>query len=412
MFGGKWRLFLSIFALLFFIFAFILPGYASPLDEKIRQTQQQLNSLQQRLEDRNRQLAEFQNEEKRLERELMNLERSLNQLRNELARLNREIEETEKQIETTEQELAEAERQVELRDELLKKRLRAIYEKGETGYLEVLFGAYSFAEFLTRLHDLKLIAENDLKLLEEAFAERTMIQEKKEALEEKKNELLNLKAERVKRREELNSQQAEREKLLEIVQRNIEAQEKAIRELEEEAKKLDVLIKQLQEERRRQMERFTPSGRLLWPLAEFGTFWITSGYGYRVNPITKRPGEFHGAIDIGIPYNRWPGSSSYNGNPVYIRAAESGVVLFAGISGSLNYGYGRVVIIGHGKDSNGNDLTTVYAHCHTILVTPGQEVTRGQNIAIVGSTGSSTGPHLHFEVRVNGERKDPMLFFR
>jgi len=204
----------------------------------------------------------------------------------------------------------------------------------------------------------------------------------------------------------LNAQQTEREKLLAVVQENIEAEEKAIRELEQEAKKMDALIKQLQEEMRRQTERFTPSGKLLWPLAEYGTSWITSGYGTRVNPITKRAGEFHGAIDIGIPRTRWPGSKNYNGNPVYIRAADNGIVLFAGINGSLSYGYGRLVVIDHG-----GGLATAYAHCHSILVAPGQEVSRGQNIAIVGSTGSSTGPHLHFEVRVNGERKNPMNYF-
>ena len=411
MFRSKLRPVLSLFALLVIFSAYIFPGYANNLDEQIRQTQQQLSNLQQKLEDRGRQLAESQNEEKRLEAELMNLERSLNHLRNELDKLDKEIEKTQRNIEITEEELAEAQRQVELRDELLKKRLRAIYEKGETSYLEVLFDAYTFAEFLTRLNDLKLIAENDLKLLEEAFAERALIQEKKESLEGKKSELLNLKRERLQRREELNRQQAQREKLLEVVQKNIEAQEKAIRELEQEAKKLDNLIKQLQEEMRRQTERFTSSGKLLWPLAEFGKSWITSGYGTRVNPITKRPGEFHGAIDIGIPYSRWPGSSSYNGNPVYIRAADDGVVLFAGINGSLTYGYGKLVIISHGKDVNGNEISTAYAHCHSILVAPGQEVSRGQNIAIVGSTGSSTGPHLHFEVRVNGERKNPLAFF-
>ncbi len=406
MFSPKSRHILTIFTILFLAFTFILPGYASPLEQKIRQTQQELTSIQKKLEDRGKQLADSQNEEKRLEGELMKLDRSLSLLRRDLDKLDKDIQETEQNIAVTEQELATAEEQVELRDALLKKRLRAIYEKGETGYLEVLFDAYSFAEFLTRLNDLKLIAENDLKLLEEAFAERASIQEKKDKLEEKKEQLLSLKMERLERREELNKQQAEREKLLKVVQKNIEAQEKAIRELEQEAQKIEKIIKQLQEEMRRQTERFTPSGKLLWPLAEYGTSWITSGYGPRVHPITKRPGEFHGAIDIGIPRTRWPGSSSYNGNPVYIRAADNGVVLYAGINGSLTYGYGRLVVIAHGKG-----LATVYAHCHTILVAPGQEVTRGQHIAIVGSTGSSTGPHLHFEVRINGERQNPMGYF-
>jgi len=405
-FFQKCRCLLATIIIIFAAFAFILPGYASPLEQKIRQTQEELTRIQKSLEDRGQKLAEYQSEERKLETELKKLEYNLTLLRRELNQLENKIQETEAGIELTEQELARAEEHVELRDELLKKRLRAIYEKGETGYLEVLFSACSFADFLTRLNDLKLIAENDLKLLEEAFAERAAIQETKERLEEEKSRLLTLKVERLQRREELSRQQVEREKLLLVVQENIDAQEKAIQELEQEAEKIEKIIKQLQEEMRRQTEHLIPSGKLLWPLGEYGTSWITSGYGPRVHPITWQPGVFHGGIDIGIPRNRWPGSSTYNGNPVYIRAADRGIVIYAGISGSLSYGYGKVVIVDHGKG-----LATVYAHCHTLLVAPGQEVARGQHIAIVGSTGSSTGPHLHFEVRVNGERRNPMEFF-
>jgi murein DD-endopeptidase MepM/ murein hydrolase activator NlpD len=332
-------------------------------------------------------------------------------LRQEINQLEKDIEDTENKIEITENELIEAQKQIELKDELLKRRLRAIYERGDSGYLEVLFNASTFAEFLTRLNDLKIIAENDLMLLEQAYQEKLAVEEKKQQLEDEKARLLGLKVERLERREELNSQLAEKEKLIEELQDNIQATEKAIRELEQEASKIEQLIKQLQEEMRRQTAHLVPSGKLLWPLAEYGTHWITSGYGYRTDPITRKSGAFHGAIDIGIPRTRWPASSNYNGNPVYIRAAENGIVSYAGINGSLTYGYGRLVIIDHGMGPDGKGLATVYAHGHTLLVSPGQEVAKGQNIAIVGSTGSSTGPHLHFEVRVDGERQNPMNFF-
>lgn len=406
MFGRKIRYIAVLMAIFALIFAFVFPGQANPLEQRIQQSQEKLSRIQQTIEDRHKQLAEYQNEEKRLLSQLQDINYSLNMLRRELSRLEKDIEETENNIQVTEQELAEAEEQIELRNEHLKKRLRAIYEKGETGYLEVLFSSTSFAEFLTRLNDLKLIAENDLRLLEEAFYERALIQEKKEQLEKEKARLLQMRVERLNRREELNRTLVSRESLLAEVQETIEAHERAIQELEQESEKLESLIKQLSEELRRQTERFAPSGQLLWPLEEFGRSWITSGFGPRTHPITGRPGVFHGGIDIGIPHYRWPGSSSYNGNPVYIRAAERGIVSFAGVFGSLSYGYGKTVIIEHGKN-----LTTVYAHCHSLLVSAGEEVSRGQPIAIVGSTGSSTGPHLHFEVRVNGERKNPLDFF-
>jgi murein DD-endopeptidase MepM/ murein hydrolase activator NlpD len=410
MFFSKPRHFLTLLLIAVLAFSFILPGYASPLEQKIKETQQKLGRVEQNLKDRGQKLAEYRSEEKNLEADLANLESSLQALQQELNRLDNDIQGLEESIRITEQELAEAEEQIEIRDAFLKKRLRAIYEKGETGYLEVLFEVSSFAEFLTQLNDLKLIAENDLTLLEEAFAEKMAIQEAKEKLEGEKGRLLDLKAERIKSREELRRQQAAREELLGMVQENIEAQEKAIRELEQEANKIEALVRQLQAERQPQTANFTPSGKLLWPLAEYGTSWITSGYGTRVSPITRRAGEFHGGVDIGIPRSRWPGSRNYNGNPVYIRAAQDGVVIYAGLNGSLSYGYGRLVIIAHGK-TQGKDLTTLYAHCHTLLVAPGQQVSRGQNIALVGSTGSSTGPHVHFEVRLDGARQNPMGYF-
>ncbi|NMB36186.1 MAG: peptidoglycan DD-metalloendopeptidase family protein [Firmicutes bacterium] len=386
---------------------FILPGHAfSSLEEKIKESQQKLGRVEKNLRDRGEKLNEYKSEEKKLESDLANLESRLQSLQRELDRLEREIRDVTANIELKERELAEAEEQVELRDAFLKKRLRAIYEEGDAGYLEVLFEVDSFAEFITRLNDLKLIAENDLDLLELAFDEKMAIEAAKEELEEEKARLQNLEAEQVKNLEELRKQQAAREELLKVVQENIDAQEKAIRELEQESQKIETLIQQLQIERHSQTNQYTPSGDLLWPLAEYGTSWITSGYGARVHPITGQAGTFHGGVDIGIPHSRWPGSHSYNGNPVYIRAADNGVVIYAGLNGSLSYGYGRLVIIDHGKG-----LTTLYAHCHSISVAPGQAVSRGQNIALVGSTGSSTGPHLHFEVRVNGARQNPMGYF-
>ncbi|MDO9534222.1 MAG: peptidoglycan DD-metalloendopeptidase family protein [Bacillota bacterium] len=411
MFFPKLRNLLILLIIIVFSTTCLLTGYASPLQQTIKNTENELARIQQNLDGRGKVLAEYQNEEKKLEGELSQLEKSLAALRRELTQVEAQIVETETNIQITEQELAEAERQIERKDDLLKRRLRAMHENGETGYLEVLFNAYSFAEFLTRLNDLTIIAENDFDLLEQAYLERLAIQEVKDKLEGERAGLLDLKVQRLNRREDINKQLADREKLLGDLQKNIDATEKAIKELENEAQKVEDMIKKLQEEMRRQTERFNSSGKLLWPLAEYGTSWITSGYGTRVNPITRKPGEFHGAIDIGIPRTRWPASSNYNGNPVYIRASDSGVVIFAGISGSLTYGYGRLIIISHGKGPDGKELATVYAHCHSLLVAPGQEVARGQNIGIVGSTGSSTGPHLHYEVRVDGVRQNPMSSF-
>lgn len=404
----------SRFALVFFLiaslaFTYIFPVFA--LEEDIKEKERDLSAIEERLQESRQQLSEHKSEEERLKSKLASLEKEIASLQQELARLESEIQATEREIEITENELAEAEKRVEKRDELLRCRLRAIHENGDTSYLEVVFQAVSFADFLTLLNDLKMIAQSDLELLEIAFAEREAIQEYKKKLEAQRSELEGLKAEREDQQRELDRQYAEQQELLEEVEAAIQAQEQAIRELEQEAEKVEEIIQKLQEEMRRQTQHLTPSGELLWPLEGFGTSWITSGYGYRTHPITGRSGVFHGGIDVGIPHSRWPGSSHYNGNPVHIRAADHGVVIFAGISGSLHFGYGRMVIIDHGQNAAGNSIATVYAHCHTINVSVGQEVRRGEPIAVVGSTGSSTGPHIHFEVRVNGQRKNPMKYF-
>ena len=388
----------------------VLPGYATELqqrEQEMEQTQDELSEIQSILDSRSSERDSYKNEEQRLRGELHKLETAMAELRRELSQLQQDIENTEFAITVKEEELAEAEALLDERDELLKMRLRAIYENGDTGYLDVLFNAYSFAEFLTRLHDLTLIAEFDLQLLEEAFMARQVVQEQKDELEAEKAGLQEMQRDLVARQDELDRQLAAEKKILVALMAEIEANEQAIRELEQEAKRVEEKIKHLQEEMRRLTAQFKPSGQLLWPIAEYGTGWITSPFGNRTHPITRRPGVFHGGIDIGIPHNRWPGSRFYGGNPVHILAADHGVVLVAGTEG----GYGRTVILDHGQMGSGANLTTLYAHAHTLLVSPKQVVVRGEPIAIVGSTGASTGPHLHFEVRVNGERQNPMNYF-
>lgn len=145
----------------------------------------------------------------------------------------------------------------------------------------------------------------------------------------------------------------------------------------------------------------TASTNLMWPLKDYGPRWITSYFGMReVHPITGKKNVMHNGIDIAISFNRWPGSEAFNGAPVYVLAAADGIAYPYETSG----GYGNYVIIVH------DGFTTLYAHTHENLVKNGEEVKAGQPIAIVGSTGLSTNPHLHFEVWVNGKPTDPLKY--
>lgn len=145
------------------------------------------------------------------------------------------------------------------------------------------------------------------------------------------------------------------------------------------------------------------SSHLLWPLKEYGIEWVSSYFGVRdIHPITKEKNVMHHGIDIAIPFNRWPGTEAFNGAPVYVLAAADGVAYSYETSGS----YGNYVIIVH------DQFTTRYAHTHENLVKDGETVKAGQPIAIVGSTGLSTNPHLHFEVWVSGVAVNPLKYLK
>jgi len=398
---NKW---FTYFLVILLCLSLVVPAYGQ---SRIEEKQDELKDIEEEIGRSEEELEESKSQEETLLREIREIEAQLERARAELEKINRNIQDTEARIEETKEELSIAEDNLAEQDDLVKTRIRSIYENGTVSYVEVLFNSSSFSDFLTRFSYLRTILDQDVEFLTEIQEERDRIELKKVELEEQRSELLNLRRAQIDKEEQIERQSRERSRLLAEVRKEIEARERAIQELEEESQKIENMIKDIQEELRRQEEQrkraIPEGGRLNWPIEDYGRNYITSPFGYRVHPITRQAGSFHGGIDIGIPRSRWPGSPSYNGNPVHMLAAERGVVIFAGVSGSLSYGYGRMVIIDHG-----GGLATVYAHAHSIMVSKGQEVSRGQPIAIVGSTGSSTGPHIHFEVRENGQRVNPL----
>jgi murein DD-endopeptidase MepM/ murein hydrolase activator NlpD len=379
------------------LLALIMPVLANPIQER----HQELDAVRQMQKQVQQKIEEYKRQERNLRREVELLEKEISRVQAEIRSLNRKIKNTEEQIKETEAELAAAEEQIDFMEDLLAVRLRAIYEYGHVSYLDVLFKSSTFTEFLTRYNDLQLILEQDRELLEEYRQERERIAEIKENLEERRQELLTLRRAGLQKKEELELKNMERELLLAAVRDELDAEEEANKQLEAEAKQLEEIIKKLQEQQRGAAYR--GSGVYLWPVPEFGPSWITSGYGYRIHPITRRPGSWHGGIDIGILYNRWPRARSYTGTPVQVVAADSGIA-YAYRMGS---GYGNVIVIDHGAN-----IATVYAHLDSFLINDNTAVIKGQPIGIVGSTGASTGPHLHFEVRINGVRENPLNFVK
>lgn len=364
-------------------------------------------------------------EKKKTEQELKNLEglksdttayvkkldSSLESIGNELSKLNDDIDAKEKQIDTTKQELSEAKETEKSQYESMKLRIKYMYEKGDSTYVDLLMEAGSLSELLSKAEYITKISSYDRQKLDEYAATKEKIAEKEKALEEEHAELLNL-------QNETEAKQASVEKLLAAKQtelqnyetkiastegqiseyaKSIEAQENQIKSIEAEIKRKEEEARKKAEEEKKEAAAANKAAQtyktvslgdisFTWPCPASGR--ITSGFGGRKSP-TKGASSNHQGIDISAP----TGTS--------IVAAAAGEVVIATYSSSA----GNYVMISHG-----GGVYTVYMHASSLLVSQGQSVKKGQTIAKVGSTGYSTGSHLHFGVRVNGSYVNPTKY--
>jgi len=370
--GSTWLIVLLL--LLFIVSNPLMPVLAITTDE-IEEKQQELEEVEKRQRDEKSALEQRLNREAALKEEMRLLENEIQELRWEQERLNDEIKLLEAEISDAEAELEDAEERLSYREDLLKLRLRAIQQHGVVSYLEVLFESNSFSDFLTRLHSLSIIASNDLTLIEEIQEERDLIEARKDELENNKANLENMRDQVAANEARMDQAVLERKDLLAELQGEIDLNLKAIRDLEEEAQQLDSLIQELIAEAQSQFSGI--EGALLWPIEP--PTWISSGYGWRRDPFSGAQ-AWHGGVDI----------APHHGAANYIIAAAEGKVIYSGWNG----GYGNCIMIDHGGGT-----VTLYGHMSSLLVQKGEVVSRGQRIARAGTTGYSTGVHLHFEVR-------------
>ena len=270
--------------------------------------------------------------------------------------------------------------------EATNKRIVQIYKIQRKNYMEFLLNAKDINHFLDRLYYENIIMRNDKQNIRLTQQKARNIIDLKTRIEEQRRNLKD--SENSMKREQKNIQVAisENEKLIEKLKTDLATWERSERELARQSNELAALINKSTGGNTSTVSLAT--GGFVRPV--YGG--ITSYYGMRVHPIFKQQ-KFHSGIDIGAPM----------GTPV--RASNSGKVIFAGWYG----GYGKVVIIDHGR-VNGQATTTLYAHLSVIGVSQGQSIAKSQVIGNVGSTGYSTGPHLHFEVRVNGSTVNPLNY--
>lgn len=292
-------------------------------------------------------------------------------------------------ITQTEEELAEAEAQEEAQYELFCARVREMEERGTVTYWSVLFRATSFTDLLGRLDAINEIMDYDQRVIDDLEALQTEIEEKKTTLETSKTESEAAKAELVSKQSELNTQRSQANAVIQQLSANENETESALAELEAEQDALWAEAQRLsdqlvaQQAANGQSTESNPGG-YIWPV---DSRYITSTVGGRASPGGIGSTN-HKGTDIGrVGYT----------SPVY--ASKAGTVIVAQYSSS----YGNYVVISHGS---GN--TTLYAHMSSIKTSVGAYVNQGDVIGITGSTGNSTGPHLHFEVTENGVRVNPL----
>jgi murein DD-endopeptidase MepM/ murein hydrolase activator NlpD len=245
----------------------------------------------------------------------------------------------------------------------------------------VLLQSQSLNEFLDRRYHLKRVYQADRQMLVGLKTDADRLEQQRNLVEGKKNEITLLTQQLMGQKSTMQAQVIYQKESIGRLKSDRRAMQAAETQLEQDARTISSIIQQRMSHG---IVAYRGTGQMILPCPGE----ITSGFGWRVHPVLGYE-RFHSGLDIGADYG------------TIISAADRGMVIFAGWYG----GYGNAVIIDHG-----GGLTTLYAHTSELYVTEGQEVQRGQAIAAVGSTGLSTGPHLHFEVRREGDPTDPVAF--
>ena len=346
---------------------------SSDLEDRRRELQEQIAQSGLEIENIQIELTEALEKMNNLDKQIYDYEESID-------KIDKELQEIEKNIKTKEKEITILQMDYERVKEAFADRIVYLYETNDTRYLDVLLSSKSIVEFISNYYLIGEMLEYDSNLIEKLDNNKEALEVAKQDLEKTKKELEERKTEKQRIAITLENSKIVKNSYV----NSLTEQEKATKEkIETYQEELDLINLEMLLSSMENNDSIYVGGIFLWPTP--GYYTITSPFGMRLHPILKTY-RVHTGMDIGAPMG------------TYILAANSGVVSKATYSVS----YGNLVMI-----NNGNGISTAYAHGSEILVEEGQEVKRGDIIMKVGSTGWSTGPHLHFEIIVNGTKIDP-----
>ena len=346
------------------------------------------DDLEDQLADLQRQAEEQQAKTNEASAKVENVSERLRQIQEELRVATAEYKDVKGQLDSVEDKISDntellekTEADLKVKNKKLQQRVRDIYINGQISYVDVLFGAKDFADLMTRMDVLKRIIKHDYDLIMKVKEEKATVENTRAQLEKDKAEAEVLVADAQAKKTKVEDKESEQQVLLDQAIYDRDTSERMYEEIMAASQEVANMIRRSQMSSAGYSGAPAGAGGMIWPIS--GP--ITSEFGWRTHPIFGTA-RFHSGLDIGGDY----------GMPIY--AAAGGTVIYAGwISG-----YGNAVIIDHG-----GGVTTLYGHNDSLNVSEGENVAQGQVIAMCGSTGNSTGPHCHFEVRENGEPVSP-----
>ena len=345
------------------------------------------SSLNNKLSKNKEEQVELDDKIKNLDSQIKEIEENIKSTEDKIEGLNVETEEAKKEIQDLENKIKDNE-------DALGERLKVINNNYSMAYIKVILSSNSLSDFFNNIYMVKEVIQQDRDLLKELDENKSLVEEKKKSLEDKVKEQELLKSSLESDNNKLESDKAEVEELKNQLAKEEEELESQISKIIAEEEAAAKAQAEAEAQKQQATSSSTSSGASSnavvtsgsWPVPGYSR--ISSPYGYRIHPVTGAS-SIHTGIDIPAP----------TGTPV--TAYDSGTVIYSGVQGT----YGNTVMIRHNDGK-----VTLYAHNSALNVSVGQTVQKGQVVAKIGSTGRSTGPHLHFEIRVNGSHTNPMNY--